>query len=89
MQAGDSARSDAALRAALQRNIGSLATALERDTLSALAWMVADQILDFKSALPDGRLDRGDSQKKSEVFSNAYWNLSYFENPLAGEIHAN
>jgi hypothetical protein len=71
MQTGDSARSDAALRAVLERNIGSLATAQEKDTLSALAWMVADEILDFKLALPHNKLDRGDSHDKFGGFSDA------------------
>ena len=74
MQAGDAARSDAAFRAVLEHNIGNLATALERDTLSALAWMVADEILDFKLALPHHKLDRGDFHDKFGVFSDAEGN---------------
>lgn len=89
MQVGDSARSDAALRAVLDRNIGSLATALEKDTLSALAWMVAEQILDFKLALPHSKLDKGDFQNKVGIFSDVEWSLSCFDNPLAGETDAN
>jgi hypothetical protein len=41
LQAGDQARHDPVLRAALERNIKDLAQILTQDTLSALAWMVA------------------------------------------------
>jgi len=78
MQAGDYARSDAILRAVLERNIGNLATALAQDTLSALAWMVADQILNFKLALPHNKLDRGDFHDKFGVFSDAEGNQVSF-----------
>lgn len=70
MQAGDAARSDAAFRAVLERNIGNLATALEKDTLSALAWMVADETLKFKLALPHHKLDRGDFHDKFGIFAD-------------------
>ncbi|MFZ2359838.1 MAG: hypothetical protein WA040_10900 [Anaerolineae bacterium] len=89
MQAGDSARSDSALRAALGRNIGSLATALEKDTLSALAWMVADEILDFKLALPHNKLDRGDFHDKFGVFSDAEVSKACCGAPFVGVQHAN
>src|SRR5437879_1334358 len=42
LKAGNTARNDPLLRQILERNISSLAQTLERDTLSALAWMVAD-----------------------------------------------
>ncbi len=54
---GDQARRDAVLRTALFRNIDALAQDLEQDTLSALAWMIADDILDFRLALPRNKLD--------------------------------
>lgn len=78
MRTGDSARSDAVLRAVLERNIGDLAAALEKDTLSALAWMVADEVLDFKLALPHNKLDRGDFHDKFGVFSDLEGNQVSF-----------
>src|SRR6266581_7312607 len=45
LQAGDAARNDVVLRTALKRNIANLAEVLKKDTLSALAWMVADEII--------------------------------------------
>jgi hypothetical protein len=66
--AGDAARTDSALREVLDRNVTDLARSLEEDTLSALAWMIADEILDFKLALPRNKLERGDFHDKFGVF---------------------
>ncbi|BCS52635.1 hypothetical protein [Geobacter sp. SVR] len=59
LQEGSAARTDEALKMAMEVNLQSLRTHLEKDTLSALAWMVADGILDFKLALPRNKLDQG------------------------------
>ena len=45
LQTGDAARTDPVLRATLVGNIDELAQTLETETLSALAWMVADEML--------------------------------------------
>jgi hypothetical protein len=47
---GDAARHDPLLHAALARNIDDLARMLEKETLSALARMIADEILTFTTA---------------------------------------
>ncbi len=70
--AGDSAREDNFLYSLLERNIDELAETLEKDTLSALAWLVADNVLDFKLALPRNKLDRGEFHDKFGVFSDTY-----------------
>jgi superfamily II DNA or RNA helicase len=66
---GDSARYQAEFQAILLRNIEDLAISLERDTRSALAWMVADGILDFRLALPRNKLD-GDFHDKFGIFTD-------------------
>ena len=71
MQSGDDARRDPALRETLERNIADLAETLEKHTLAALAWMVADGILDFKLALPRNKLERGDFHDKYGVLTDA------------------
>jgi hypothetical protein len=71
LQSGDAARRDPALRKALERNISDLAEALEKDTMSALTWMVADGVLDFKLALPRNKLERGNFHDKFGVLSDA------------------
>jgi hypothetical protein len=70
LQTGDAARMDHELRAILDRQVSDLASTLERDTLAALAWMVADNILDFKIALPRNKLERGDFHDKFGVFTD-------------------
>ncbi len=78
MQMGNAARSDIALHDALTRNIADLAGALERDTLSALAWMVADEIITFKLALPGNKLERGNFHDKFGIFTDTEGNQVSF-----------
>ncbi len=51
---GADARNDATLRAALNQALEDLEQDLARDTLAALAWMVADGLLEFRIAIPTG-----------------------------------
>lgn len=75
---GDAARADPVLRATLVRSIDSLADTLERETLHALAWMVADEIITFKLALPRNKLERGNFHDKFGVFVDAEHNQVSF-----------
>ncbi len=68
--AGDIARSNPELLRVLKRDIQSLTSSLDENTLSALAWMVADEILDFKIALPINKLNRGDFHDKFGIFTD-------------------
>lgn len=70
LQAGDKARNDPGLHEALERNIDDLERMLEHETLSALAWMVADSILTFKLALPYNKLEGGDFHDKFGIFTD-------------------
>lgn len=70
MQQGDEARQNSILKHSLQVSIENLENSLERDTLSALAWMVADGILDFKLALPRNKLDQGEFHDKFGIFTD-------------------
>ncbi len=78
LQAGDAARNNSTLRTALKRNIANLAEVLKKDTLSALAWMVADEIITFKLALPQEKLDHGDFHDKFGIFTDAQGNQVSF-----------
>ncbi len=71
LQTGDEARDNPILRSALVRNIDELARTLEEETLLALAWMVADEILTFKLALPYNKLAGGDFHDKFGIFTDA------------------
>jgi superfamily II DNA or RNA helicase len=71
LQAGDAARNDPVLRASLMRNIDDLASTLEKETLSALSWMVADEVITFKLALPRNKLERGNFHDKFGIFTDS------------------
>lgn len=78
MRTGNDARSDSTLREALSRNIADLSEVLENDTLSALAWMIADEIITFKIALPYNKLNEGDFHDKFGIFSDGEGNQVSF-----------
>ncbi len=59
-------------------NVANLAETLNKDTLSALAWMVADEIITFKLALPYDKLDQGDFHDKFGIFVDTYGNQVSF-----------
>ncbi len=71
IQTGDAARRDLALQAVLRSNVANLAEILEKDTLSALAWLVADEVITFRLALPRHKLERGDFHDKFGIFTDA------------------
>ena len=77
LKAGDAAKTDSALRAALERSITDLAETLERNTLSALAWMIADDVVNFKLALPRNKLE-GDFHDKFGIFTDVEGNQVCF-----------
>lgn len=69
MAEGVSARGEPALLAALQATLEDLEQSLETETLAAMAWMVADGLLDFKLAIPTRGLD-GDFHDKFGLFGD-------------------
>lgn len=71
LKLGDSAKTDSFLYSILEKNITDLSSSLERDTLSALAWLVADEVLEFKLALPRNKLSRGEFHDKFGIFTDA------------------
>ena len=64
---GADARNDPKLRTTLERSLADLEHDLAHDTLAALAWMIADDLLEFRIAIPSGELD-GDFHDKFGVF---------------------
>lgn len=64
---GDQAKTDQILYDHLETVVEDLPEALEVQTLSALAWMIADGLLDIRLALPRGDLD-GDFHDKFGIF---------------------
>ena len=78
LQTGDAARTDPLLYVRLQTQLADMAATLAQDTLSAIAWMVADGVLDFKLAVPRAKLDRGDFHDKFGIFTDAQKNQVSF-----------
>ncbi len=68
MLSGTRARRDTVLRAALEQHVADLTKSLESQTLSALAWMIADNILDFRLAVPANDLT-GEFHAKFGIFT--------------------
>lgn len=68
---GGEARADNILHDVLERNIGDLSRALESDLLNALAWLIADDLFDFRFAVPRPQWRGGDYHDKVWVFSDA------------------
>ena len=71
LQVGEAARLDEKLRLLIEKHIDELSASLERDTLSALAWMVADGVLEFRFALPRAEDSRAAYHDKVGVFRDA------------------
>jgi len=70
LELGETARCDEVLRKAILINVDHLERELQEKTLSALAWLVADEILAFKLALPRNKLERGDFHDKFGIFTD-------------------
>lgn len=68
LQAGDQAKRDCILRDMLREHVLDLSNALSKDTLNALAWMVAENVLDFRFAIPRESNIGGDYHDKVGVF---------------------
>lgn len=64
---GVDARGNVQLLNSLKEAISELSADLSSNTLVALAWMLADNLLDFKIAIPSGDLD-GDFHDKFGIF---------------------
>jgi|GEM_PF-2566973 len=52
LQLGEEARFDDALKSVLTQRVSDLQSSLATDTLNALAWMIADKVLDIRFAVP-------------------------------------
>lgn len=78
MREGTEARRNTLLHQALAHTITNLARDLETRTCSALAWMVADRILDFRLAVPANDLT-GEFHAKFGIFTDHEDNQVSFE----------
>lgn len=74
LYSGEQAKVDETLKASLAQSIHDLEHTLQHDTLTALSWMIADGILDFRLAVPRQKLAGGEFHDKFGVFSDAAGN---------------
>lgn len=75
---GNAAKNDATLKAIIEENVRNLADNLEEDILSFLAWLIADEVVSFKLALPKHKLDKGDFHDKFGIFEDIEGNKISF-----------
>ena len=86
---GISARDDDALKSALLKNIENLQALMETDTLNALAWLIADGVIDFKLALPKAELAGGDFHDKFGTFIDGRGDIASFNGSYNDSIQGN
>ena len=79
MEIGEAARHDRLLHDVLKLNIDDLAHTLAGDTLSALAWMIADGVITLRLALPINKLEGGEFHTKFGIFTDSEGNQISFE----------
>ena len=70
LQLGEEARFDEALRSILASRVNDLQSSLESDTLNALAWMIADEVLDMRFAVPRATDYPGNYHDKVGVYTD-------------------
>ncbi|MFC1849115.1 DEAD/DEAH box helicase family protein [candidate division CSSED10-310 bacterium] len=75
MKLGIQAKSDSFLQSILEKNADEIAENLEQDTLNTLAWMIADDLLNFKFAISRGFHDGCDYHDKVGIFKDKPGNL--------------
>jgi len=86
LKEGSDARTNETLKLAIEANIHDLRKALNEETLSALAWLVADGILDFKLALPRNKLDQGEFHDKFGIFTDSEGNQVSFNGSYSDSV---
>ncbi len=78
LYSGEQAKEDAVLKASLAQSIRDLEHTLQHDTLTALSWMIADGILEFRLAVPREKLRGGEFHDKFGIFTDAEGNRVSF-----------
>ena len=78
LYSGDQAKVDETLKKSLEKAIQELEHTLQHDTLTALSWMIADGILDFRLAVPREKLSGGEFHDKFGIFTDGMGNRISF-----------
>lgn len=72
---GQKAKENAILRRSLECSVEELAKSLERDTVNTFAWMIADDLLDIRFAIPRVECSGGDYHDKVAYFRDSCGNI--------------
>ena len=75
---GNEAKQDEILKQSLLNEIQELTQTLKQDTLIALAWMISDEIIDFKLAKPRNKLNH-EYHAKVGIFTDSSGNKISFD----------
>jgi DNA phosphorothioation system restriction enzyme len=86
---GLNARNDDILKNAILKNISDLQVSMEKDTLNALAWLIADDVIDFRLALPKAQLAGGDFHDKFGTFVDENGDVVSFNGSYNDSIQGN
>lgn len=78
LYSGEQAKANEVLKASLAQSVQNLKQTLQRDTLTALSWMIADGILDFRLAVPQDKLAGGEFHDKFGIFTDVEGNRVSF-----------
>lgn len=89
MLMGDEARKDEIIYQALSRGIEQLRADLNTDARIALSWLVADQILDIRIAIPHNKLEGGDFHVKFGILKDEEDSKILFVGSYNDTAHAN
>jgi len=89
IRTGDEGKRDEVVYDALMRNVDQLANDLEADARSALSWMIADEMLDLKFAVPNKKLEGGDFHVKFGIFRDEKGREIAFTGSYNDTSHAN
>lgn len=87
MEKGEKAQNDPILLKQLILATQDLGKALKEDTLNAFAWLIADEVLHIKFAIPTGKLEGGDFHDKFAVFRDAEGNRVAIHGSFNDSIH--
>jgi len=71
---GEKAKEDEVLYKLLMQSIEDLQVSLEVEPLNAMAWLIADEVLQIKFAIPCGKLEGGDFHDKFAIFEDTKGN---------------
>lgn len=77
MHAQDESSSFVLLQKALGENVDSLAREMKKDLYNTFAWMVHDEIIELKFAIPQSKLNDGNFHDKFGIFYNGSDALSF------------